>query len=208
MYFTVDEFRKGIYAIDSKENKNRYLNKIKTLIKNECSEIYSILFKHELTNLAYFFKTYYQYIKTEDYINYRTKLLNNDKYLRKESELTLVLVCKTNEHNKSEIYAKLLVSLLREIITMDEYIELLLLVDTVLFKDLEVLHKVGLHYNNLISDSEYSSLLRLKGAGLANEIIIDSGEIGKEPEITFQNWILSDIGKKLDDSLYSINENI
>ncbi|HIX07082.1 MAG TPA: hypothetical protein H9741_01255 [Candidatus Borkfalkia faecipullorum] len=121
----------------------------------------------------------------------RTKILNNPKYLYKESELLLAILYKAVEANKSILLAKIFAALIKDSFTEEIYFELVLIVDQIFLSDIDMLKKVQEEKNDDITLIEISSLNRLESNGLIYQCTLNANRS------TYADYALSDIGEKL-----------
>lgn len=120
----------------------------------------------------------------------RNKMLNDRNYLFKESELTLAVLEKTTESEKSIILAECFAALIKEEISEEIYFELVLIIDRIFLSDLDVLKKVKDGKNDEVSSLTISSLNRLNAAGLTYLNTFGGG-------VAYNHYTLTDIGEKL-----------
>lgn len=125
----------------------------------------------------------------------RKKILGKPDFLYKESELTLAILDKAVEADKSILLAKIFATLIKESITEEIYCEMVLIINQIFLSDLVVLKKVQEKTDEEVRLNDISALNRLEANGLIYQSIID--ENGR----TYNDYELSSIGEKLCDVL-------
>ncbi len=129
----------------------------------------------------------------KNFIKMKEKMLNKPNYLLKESELTLALLDKTIETEKSILLAECFASLIKEEFSEKIYTEVTLIIDQIFLSDLDTIKIVKDGTNDDVKAEEISSLNRLVASGAIRSCVLNGNGV------SFSDYELTSIGEYLSD---------
>lgn len=151
----------------------------------------SIYQRHQIQKLLKFFAKLNSYKDDESIAKMRTKLLEDECYLRKEAELTLVILDKITEADKAELIAKAFFLHVKGILNEKNFKESILIIEQIYFIDLSILRKVFCGNPKEIESEDLSALNRLEACGLIYNNVID------ENQLLYNHYTATESGKRI-----------
>lgn len=153
--------------------------------------VVSLSQKHEIKKIIMFLGRLNTYGNHPSIAKMQKKILENNKYLRKESELTLIVLEKFIEDKKSIILADLFFLLVDGRLSQCEYEELVFIVNQIHLGDISILKLISNEDKSYVTDIHLSGVNRLVSTGVVFQHIIDANGV------CYNHYQLTSIGEKL-----------
>jgi hypothetical protein len=163
---------------------------IKTILAGKDIGV-SIYQRHQVIKLLRFFAQLNSYKDNPSIEKMRKKLLEDKNYLRKEAELTLIILDKITEVEKSELIAKSFFLYISGTFSEKNFKESILIIEQIYYIDLSTLAKVSDDNQDGVELEDISALNRLEACGLIRINVID------ENEFLYNHYIKTESGNRL-----------
>lgn len=151
----------------------------------------SIYQRYQIKKLLKFFAKLNSYNDDEAIAKMRTKLLEDPCYLRKEAEMTLVILDRITEAEKSELIAKAFYLYVKGVLSESNFKESILIIEQLYFIDLSILKKVFCGNPKEVEEEDLSALNRLEACGLIYNNVID------ENQLLYNHYAITESGKRI-----------